>query len=66
MLKCVECTMQPNTTLHDCILSHDATMAFGQGWQIRSSLGTIVRAVTFLEYGIMSFMNLIEDIVAEE
>ncbi len=41
-------------------------MAFGQGWQIRSSLGTIVRAVTFLEYGIMSFMNLIEDIVAEE
>lgn len=42
MLKCVKCIMQPNTTLHDSMLSHNATMAFDQGLQISASLGTYV------------------------
>ena len=42
ILKCVQCITQPNTSLHDCILSHSATMAFDQALHISAFLGKSV------------------------
>jgi len=68
--------MQPNTTLHDSMLSHNATMAFDQGLQISASLGTYVWDPIYQDkvkvrpysicWNMASFMSLFKDSVAEE